>query len=76
MKKCRKIAVDRDTTLTGLIRTHLQTLAETEISTEEANRRRKALQESFDELSFNSRGKKWTREELNERPTKYLKARQ
>ena len=69
VKKVRKIAVDRDTTLTGLIREYLERLAPPEVSPEEIKRRREALEESFRTLQFHSGGERWTREERNERPS-------
>jgi hypothetical protein len=75
VKKVRKIAVERDTTLTGLIREYLERLAPPEVSPEEIQRRRDALRRSFEELQFDSGGEKWTREQRNERPSKYLGTR-
>ena len=72
VKKCRTIAVDRDTTLTGLIRQHLEQLSASVVSPEERQRRLVALEKSYRVLKVNSQGRKWTREEANERPMKYL----
>ncbi len=49
VKKVRKIAVERDTTLTGLIRQHLETLAAAESDAEAELKRRQLekLRESF-----------------------------
>jgi predicted transcriptional regulator len=70
VKKVRKIAVDRDTTLTGMIREYLKTVAAEE-TVREADRRRQALEKlerSFQELSFRVGKITWTRAELHERP--------
>jgi hypothetical protein len=67
VKKVRKIAVDRDTTLTGLIRGYLETLANEESTTERKKREREALERSFKKYQF-TRGKgTWTRADLYER---------
>lgn len=75
VKKVRKIAVDRNTTLTGLVREYLTEIAKSELSAEEKERAWARLEETFKTVSFDSGGKKWTREELNERPSKYLGTR-
>ncbi|MEO8098408.1 MAG: hypothetical protein ABI811_11965 [Acidobacteriota bacterium] len=75
VKQCRKIAVDRGTTLTGLIRGHLELLAPQQVSPGERKRRWAAMEESFRTLKINSDGKRWTREERNERPGASAKQR-
>lgn len=75
VKKVRKIAVDRDTTLTGLVREYLTDLTKSERSVAEKERDWARLEETFKTVSFDSSGKKWTREERNERPSKYLGTR-
>ncbi|MBN2356932.1 hypothetical protein JXO59_12525 [candidate division KSB1 bacterium] len=65
LKKARKIAIDRDTTLTGLIRKYLQNLVEQEEKSKAAG-----IQELFDlfERSEAVVGEKtWTRDDLHER---------
>ena len=65
LKKARKIAVDKNTTLTSMIRTYLQDLID---------REKNSKQEIISELSgiFENGGavvgeKTWTREDLHER---------
>ena len=69
VKKVRKIAVERDTTLTGLIRQHLETLAaaESDAAAELKRRQLEKLQESFQTLSFPVGKKTWTRADLYDR---------
>jgi len=67
VKQVRKIAVDRDTTLTGLIREYLQKLATEEASSGRKRRQREALEQSFKEFQFNVGKRTWKREDLYER---------
>jgi predicted transcriptional regulator len=64
VKKVRKIAVDRDTTLTGMVREYLK-----QVAAEEDTKRRQlqALERSFRTLQVKIGKTKWTREELHER---------
>ena len=61
VKKVRKIAVERDTTLTGLIRGHLETLAAAEAATGRKRRERQALERSFREFQFTAGKRTWKR---------------
>lgn len=64
VKKVRKIAVDRETTLTGMVREYLKQVTEEE----EAKRRQlEALRESFRKHQWNFGKKTWTRADLHER---------
>ena len=65
IRKVRKIAVDKNTTLTALVREYLEHLAERD----DAARKRAVadLAESFAKLSRNMGPHDWTREELHER---------
>jgi hypothetical protein len=63
----RKIAVDRDTTLTGLVREYLEKLAAESASTGRKRREREALERSFEKYSFSIGKKTWTRADLHER---------
>ena len=68
VKTVRKIAVERDTTLTGLVRAYLEQLAAE--SGAEATKRRhiEALQRSFEKYQFNfGSPRTWTRADLYER---------
>jgi hypothetical protein len=67
VKKVRKIAVERDTTLTGLVRNYLETLATEESTSERKKRELKALQESFEKFQFRVGKRTWTRADLYER---------
>jgi hypothetical protein len=65
LKKAKKIAVDKNTTLTGLIRDYLTQLVEQE----ESNKRAivEELERLFNESKMVVGKKKWTRDELHER---------
>jgi|SRR5215469_8984054 len=52
VKKVRKIAVERDTTLTGMVRDHLERLAEESTSSSRRKREREALERTFDRFRF------------------------
>jgi Family of unknown function (DUF6364) len=67
VKEVRKIAVERDTTLTGLVREYLERIAADNISTGRKRREREALQRSFKKYQFNIGGRTWKREDLYER---------
>ena len=67
VKEVRKIAIEKDTTLTGLIRAYLQQLASEHANSARKRRQMDALEESFERFEFDSGGRKWTREELYER---------
>ena len=67
VKEVRKIAVERDTTLTGLVRDYLKDLAAEHERTGRKRREREALERSFRQFQFRIGRKIWTREELNER---------
>lgn len=67
VKEVRKIAVDRDTTLTGLIREYLEKLAAEKASSGKKKRELEALQRTFREFHFSMGKKTWTRADLHER---------
>ncbi len=67
VKKVRKIAVDRDTTMTGLIRSYLESLAAEDLSGERKRRELEALERSFETLKVNVGKRTWTRADLHER---------
>jgi hypothetical protein len=67
VKKVRKIAVDRDTTLTGLIREHLQELAASDASSARKRREREALEKSFEQFQVKVGKRTWKRADLHER---------
>lgn len=67
VKQVRKIAVERDTTLTGLIRDYLQRLANDDASSGRRKRELEALEESFRKYSFKVGPRTWKRQDLYER---------
>lgn len=64
VKEARKIAVEQDTTLTGLIRDHLQKLVAETSTSGRKRREREAVQRSFERFQFRGGGRDWKREEL------------
>ncbi len=67
VRKIRKIAVERDTTLTGLIRSHLEQLAAEDAASGRKRREREALERSFEKFQFRVGKRTWTRADLYER---------
>src|SRR6267378_6708255 len=67
VKRVRKIAVDRDTTLTGLVREYLNELIRQDAATGPRRREREALERSFEQFQFRVEKKTWKREDLHER---------
>ena len=67
VKEVRKIAVERDTTLTGLVRSYLQEIAEEHAKSGRKRRELEALRESFEKYQFNIGKRTWTRADLHER---------
>lgn len=67
VKEVRKIAVERDTTLTGLVRSYLQDLAAEHAKSGRKRRELEALEESFKLFQFRMGKRTWKREDLYER---------
>src|SRR5260370_31335142 len=67
VKRVRKIAVDRDTTLTGLVREYLNELARQEAAAGRKRREREALERSFGQFQYRVGNRIWKREDLHER---------
>jgi Family of unknown function (DUF6364) len=67
VKEVRRIAVERDTTLTGLVRSYLQELAAEHAKSGRKRRELEALEESFRQLKVNIGEHAWKREDLYER---------
>jgi hypothetical protein len=65
LKKVRKVAVERDTTITALVRAYLERLATKENLTTEGIV--EELKRSFDKTNCAIGKRTWTREQLNER---------
>jgi predicted transcriptional regulator len=66
VRKVRKIAVDRDTTLARLVRSHLEQLA-AETSSSRQRRELDALQKCFAKYDLKVGKRTWKREDLYER---------
>lgn len=64
VKQVRKIAVEQDTTLTGLVRDYLQALAEENASSGRKRREREALERSFQRFRFKVGKRTWKRADL------------
>jgi hypothetical protein len=67
VKEVRKIAVERDTTLTGLVRAYLQDLACEHAKSGRKRRELEALEQSFRDFQFRMGKRTWKREDLYER---------
>jgi hypothetical protein len=67
VKEVRKIAADRDTTLTGLVREYLERLAEENAKSGRKRRELEALERSFELVKVTMGKKNWRREDLYER---------
>lgn len=67
VKKVRKIAVERDTTLTGMVRSFLETVATEGAAAGRQRREREALERSFDRFQFKVGKRTWNRADLHER---------
>jgi Ribbon-helix-helix protein, copG family len=64
VKEIRKIAIDRDTTLTGLIRDHLEKLAAENASSGRKRRELEALERSFMQFHRKLGKRTWKRQDL------------
>jgi len=67
VKKVRKIAVERETTLTGLVREYLEEVAAEDSARGRKRREREALEQSFQKFHFKFGKRNWTREDLHAR---------
>jgi hypothetical protein len=67
VKEVRKIAVERDTTLTGLVREYLEKLAAESAAAGRKRRELDALERTFQEFHFKMGKKTWKRADLYER---------
>jgi hypothetical protein len=67
VKQVRKIAVERDTTLTGLVRDYLKKIAEEDAASGRKHRELEALERSFRNFKVNVGKRTWKREDLYER---------
>ena len=64
VKELRKIALDRDTTLTGLVRDYLEKLAAESAASGRKRRELEALERSFKQVQFKIGKRTWRREDL------------
>ena len=69
VKKVRKIAIDKDTTLTAMVRDYLTRVASSDAAARKADAAK--LMETFEKVSRNMGPRTWTREELYDRPRRY-----
>ena len=67
IKEVRKIAVEQDTTLTGIVREYLQKLAAENSVSGRRRREREALERSFARFQFKVGRRNWKREDLHAR---------
>ena len=67
VKKVRKIAAERDTTLTGMVREYLEKTAAIEASSGRKRRERAALERSFETIGVHIGKRTWTRADLHVR---------
>ena len=65
VKKVRKIAIDKDTTLTAMVRDYLESVAGSDIV--ERQERIRKLNETFQTYDGKMGPRTWTREDLYER---------
>jgi len=68
VKKVRKIAVEKETTLTGLVRDYLEKVAAEDAASGRKRREREALERSFKRFHFNIGKRTWKRADLYARP--------
>ncbi|MGO9648235.1 MAG: DUF6364 family protein [Terriglobales bacterium] len=64
VKEIRKVAVDRETTLTGLVRDYLEQLAAENAASGRKRRERETLKRSFTQFQFHVGQRTWKREDL------------
>ena len=64
LKEVRKIATERDTTLTGLVREYLEGLAAENAVSGRRQREREALERSFEQYQFRVGEHTWKRADL------------
>ena len=67
VKKVRKIAAERDTTFTGMVRDYLEKMAAVEAASGRKRRERAALERSFETIQVHIGKPTWTRADLHVR---------
>ena len=65
IRKVRKVAIDKNTTLTAMVRNYLRSVAQRDESSKEQAARR--LEQTFKTISRRMGAHTWTREDLHER---------
>jgi len=68
IRKVRRIAAERDTTVTGMVREHLEKLAAEDAASARRRRDRQALEHSFESFQFKVGKRTWKRADLYVRP--------
>lgn len=69
VKKVRKIAIDKDTTLTAMVRDYLTSVAGRDAVARKADAAK--LMETLEKVSRDMGPRTWTREDLYDRPRRY-----
>ena len=64
VRKVRRIAAERDTTLTGMVRDYLEKTAAVEAASGRKRRERAALERSFETLQLHVGERTWKRSDL------------
>ncbi|MGB7761251.1 MAG: DUF6364 family protein [Bryobacteraceae bacterium] len=67
VRKVRKIAAERDTTLTGMVRDYLEKTAAVEAASGRKRRERAALERSFETIEVHIGERTWSRADLHVR---------
>ena len=69
VKKVRKIAIDKDTTLTAMVRDYLTSVAGSDAAARKADADK--LMKTLEKVSRDMGPRTWTREDLYDRPRRY-----
>ena len=67
VRKVRKIAAERETTLTGMVRDYLEKTAASETASGRRRRERAVLERSFETIEFHVGKRTWKRADLHVR---------
>jgi Family of unknown function (DUF6364) len=67
VKKARKLAIERDTTLAAMIRAYLEKVVSEESAGGRARREREALDRAFNKYRYHVGKRTWKRSDLHER---------
>ena len=69
VKKVRKIAIDKNTTLTAMVRDYLTSIASSDAAARKADADK--LMETLEKVSRDMGPRTWTREDLYDRPRRH-----